>query len=143
MGANIVRNLLGKKWRIVGWNRTASVSQELKKSGMVVADTVEDLVKKLTDKPRVIWLMLPAGKVIDEMLGELLKYLRKGDVVIDAANGNYKDAVREKRNACKNKEFILWMWDSPVVHPVHCWAVVLWLVATKNFTKSIYDYFMT
>ena len=40
--------------RIVGWNRTASVSQELKKSGMVVADTVEDLVKKLTNKHRVM-----------------------------------------------------------------------------------------
>ncbi len=107
MGANIVRNLLGKKWRIVGWNRTASVSQELKKSGMVVANTVEDLVKKLTDKPRVIWLMLPAGKVIDEILGELLKYLRKGDVVIDAANGNYKDAVR--RSAILAKQGIHFM----------------------------------
>lgn len=101
MGANIVRNLLDKKWRVVGWNRTASVSVELKKNGMVVADTVEDVVKKLSDKPRVIWLMLPAGEVVDEILKTLVKYLKKGDLVVDAGNSNYKDTIRRGKQLNK------------------------------------------
>jgi len=94
MGANIVRNLLGKKWKVVGWNRTYSVAQDLKKDGMIATHTIEELVSRLSDRPRIVWLMLPAGKVVDDTLTELLKYLKKGDVIIDAGNSNYKDTIR-------------------------------------------------
>lgn len=103
MGANIVRNLLGKKWRVVGWNRTASVSEGLKKDGMVIADTIEDVVKKLSDRPRVIWLMLPAGPVVDDVLKILVKTLKKGDLIIDAANSNFKDTIRRSVYVKKHK----------------------------------------
>lgn len=104
MGGNVARNLLGKKWRVVGWNRTYSVSEGIKKDGMVAVQSIEELVKKLPLTPRVIWLMLPAGQVIDNTLKILVKLLKKGDLVIDAANSNYKDTIR--RSVYTNKHGI-------------------------------------
>jgi len=64
---------------------------------MVPAKTIEELVSKLPHTPRIIWTMLPAGDVIDETLKILVKLLRKGDLVIDAANSNYKDTIRRSK----------------------------------------------
>ncbi len=94
MGGNVVRNLLGKKWRVVGWNRTYSVSEDLKKDGMIPTKTISELVSKLPNAPRTIWTMLPAGSITDDTLKVLVKHLKKGDLIIDAANSNYKDTIR-------------------------------------------------
>ena len=46
------------------------------------------------DGPRYIWIMLPAGKVVDDVIGEISAHLKKGDMIIDGGNGFYKDAIR-------------------------------------------------
>jgi glucose-6-phosphate 1-dehydrogenase len=109
MGGGLAAQLLEKGWNVVGYNRTEEVAREFEKYGMVVASEIKDLVEKLAT-PRIIILSLPAGKVIDEMLfGEagLLNYLEKGDIVIDAANSNYKDArIRFDRLREKEIHFV-------------------------------------
>jgi 6-phosphogluconate dehydrogenase len=56
--------------------------------------TIEELISKLS-KPRILWLMLPAGEPTQKVIDELQKYLQKGDIVIDGGNAHFKDT--EKR----------------------------------------------
>src|SRR6185369_829118 len=64
------------------------------------AASLEELVKKLP-APRVVWLMIPAGKPVDDTVDALGKLLQKGDLVIDGGNSFYKDDVRHAAELAK------------------------------------------
>ncbi len=94
MGRGIALHLAEKGWNVYGWNRTYSVTEDLSEFGIKPAASLQELVQKLPP-PRVLWIMVPAGKAVDEvMFGEegVAQYLEKGDIVIDAGNSLYKDA---------------------------------------------------
>lgn len=94
MGAGIALQLVEKGWKVHGYNRTASVTHDYEKHGLYATETLEQLVAALP-KPRVFWIMVPAGKAVDDVIfGKegLSQYLDKGDIVIDAGNSLYKDA---------------------------------------------------
>jgi len=104
MGANMCRRLMDKGWRVVGYNRSPEAVQLLKKEGLVPVFTIPELVKNLSAKQKVIWLMVPAGKPVDEVLfGKegLVKYLKAGDLIIDGGNSYYKDAVIRAKKLAK------------------------------------------
>lgn len=65
------------------------------------AKTIEELISKLP-RPRILWLMLPAGKPTEEVLDELKQYLQKGDIVIDGGNALFKDTERRFKNFKKS-----------------------------------------
>lgn len=95
MGANLSRRLLSKKWKIVGFNRTPEATKELETEGLIGAYSLDELVGKLS-KPRTVWLMVPAGKPVDEVIfgvNGLVNLLDKGDIIIDGGNSFYKDSV--------------------------------------------------
>lgn len=91
MGANIARRLLAGGHRVVGYDKE-NVGFELKEDGMELASTLSDLIQK-TNKPKKIWLMLPAGKIIDDMIDELMPSLDNDSILIDGGNSNYKDTL--------------------------------------------------
>ena len=119
MGSNMVAKLLNEGHEVVVWNRTrekienlrAQISQlsnqtrndlagsnrKVRTSFAVqnfkIADSVKDLVKQL-NKPRIIWLMLPAGEATQEILDEVEKYVEGGDIVIDGGNAHYPDTQK-------------------------------------------------
>jgi 6-phosphogluconate dehydrogenase len=96
MGGNIARRLSKMGWKVVGFNRTETVTQELVKEGIIGAYSLSELTEKLTSSPKVILLILPAGEATENMLfGEenILKHLTSGDIVIDGANSFYKDTI--------------------------------------------------
>lgn len=101
MGSNMVLRLLEQGVEVVAWNRSSAPAEELKlKSdsiGLKVAKSIQDLVQQL-EKPRVIWLMLTAGPVVDEFVGKLKELLSEGDLVIDGGNSFYKDSIRRAKN---------------------------------------------
>ncbi|PZS18472.1 MAG: 6-phosphogluconate dehydrogenase (decarboxylating), partial [Pseudonocardiales bacterium] len=81
MGANIVRRVMRDGHTAVAFDVSADVVGELEKEGAVGALTLADFVAAL-DKPRVAWVMIPAGitgKVIDELVG----LMDEGDIIID------------------------------------------------------------
>ena len=95
MGGGMARRMLEQGWRVVGYNRSPEAVNELVKEGLAPADTLEGLIKQLPKK-KIIWLMVPAGKTVDEILfgaSGLLTYLKPGDVVIDGGNSFYKDTI--------------------------------------------------
>lgn len=90
MGMNMARRLIKEGHRVVAYNRTWEKTSALEKEGGVGASSLEDLVHQLKPR-RVVWLMLPAGSIVDEFLGKLCTILGKGDLVVDGGNTHYKD----------------------------------------------------
>lgn len=92
MGYNLALNMKDHHHRVVVFNRTHEKIKEAEKDGFVGAYSLEEMVNKLST-PRVIWLMIPAGKAVDDVLGRLIPLLDKDDIVIDGGNSNYKDTL--------------------------------------------------
>ncbi len=93
MGMNMVRRLLKGNHEVIAYNRTPDKTDEIVKQGAIGAYSLSELVGKLSP-PRVVWLMLPAGPVIDDHLDQLKDLLSDGDIVIDGGNTYYKDDIR-------------------------------------------------
>ncbi|HKB48665.1 MAG TPA: decarboxylating 6-phosphogluconate dehydrogenase [Ktedonobacterales bacterium] len=94
MGANMAVRLLRGGHRVVASNRSRGPVDEAAQEGAVPAYTLEELVEKLQQTPRIIWLMVPAGQVTDDTLNHVMKLLKPGDIIIDGGNSNWHDTVR-------------------------------------------------
>jgi 6-phosphogluconate dehydrogenase len=92
MGANMVRRLLKAGHTCVVFDRSPNMVKQLTEEKALGASSLADLVKKL-EKPRAVWLMVPAP-VVDKMIADLLPYLEEGDVLIDGGNSYYVDDIR-------------------------------------------------
>ncbi len=101
MGAGLALNLIDSGWEVVGFNRHADVARAMAADGLVPAETLRDLAAALRP-PRVIWLMVPSGAPVDELLfgtdgtGGLSALLAPGDTVIDGGNTFFRDDVRPR-----------------------------------------------
>ena len=93
MGANMVRRLLRDKHEIVAYNRTAEKTKEIAGEGADGAFSIAELVGKL-EKPRAVWIMVPAGDATEAQIEELLEHLQPGDTIIDGGNTNFHDDQR-------------------------------------------------
>lgn len=94
MGGNLAIQLLEKGWGVVGYNRTKDKVPGFLEHGLVPAYSLKEVAEKLSG-PRIIWIMLPAGKAIDDIIfGEdgIVHHLEKGDIIVEAGNSFYKDA---------------------------------------------------
>lgn len=96
MGANMVRRLLRDGHTAVAYDRNQDAVQQLAGEGAAGAATLEEFVAKL-DKPRAVWLMVPAA-VVDSTLADLLPLLDADDVVIDGGNSYYRDDIRRAKD---------------------------------------------
>jgi 6-phosphogluconate dehydrogenase len=93
MGLNMSTRLVRGGHRVIGYARTAATVEEAVKLGAEGAHTLEEVVRQLKT-PRIIWLMIPAGKVTDDTIEKLSTLLESGDTIIDGGNSNYKESVR-------------------------------------------------
>lgn len=95
MGINMARRLLGGGHEVVAWNRSPGKVEEIAAEGAQPAFSLEKMVAMLSP-PRAVWLMLPAGAVIDETIEQLVKLLSPGDCILDGGNSFYRDDVRRR-----------------------------------------------
>lgn len=95
MGANMARRLLKGGHRVVVFNRSPKPVEELVKEKATGTTDLRDLASKL-EKPRAIWLMVPAA-VVDEMIAGLIPHLEPGDILIDGGNSYYVDDIRRAK----------------------------------------------
>jgi len=95
MGANMVRRLQKAGHQCVAFDRNAASAKEVARDGATAATSLDDLVKKL-QKPRAVWLMVPAA-VVDATLHDLTGKLEAGDIVIDGGNSYYIDDIRRAK----------------------------------------------
>jgi len=95
MGANMVRRLIKKGHECVVFDRSPQAVSDLVKENAVGASSLAEFVKKL-QKPRALWLMVPAA-VVDQTIADLLPHLEAGDTLIDGGNSYYVDDIRRAK----------------------------------------------
>jgi 6-phosphogluconate dehydrogenase len=91
MGANLVRRLMRDGHRCVSYDRNPDMVKSLEAEGANGANSYEEFVRKL-DRPRNIWIMIPAG-VVQLVLDALVPLLDPDDIVIDGGNSYYRDDI--------------------------------------------------
>jgi len=93
MGINLAHNMINHGHEIIGHDLNKQPMQDLLKIGGSAVNDLNDMCEKL-DQRKVIWLMVPAGDVIDQILQDLITMLNTGDIIIDGGNSNYKNSIR-------------------------------------------------
>jgi 6-phosphogluconate dehydrogenase len=101
MGGDMVRRLIGGGHQCVVFNRSPQKVKDLVREKAVGASSLRALVNKL-QKPRVVWLMVPAAAV-DEVIADLLPLLKPGDILIDGGNSCYVDDLRRAKELAPKK----------------------------------------
>jgi 6-phosphogluconate dehydrogenase len=101
MGGNISRRLMKAGHRCVVFDVNVKPREALAKEGATAAASLAELVKALGQKPRSIWVMLPAGRITEETVEGLGGLLEPGDIVIDGGNSFYKDDIRRAKQLAK------------------------------------------
>ncbi len=97
MGANMAERLLRGGHRVHGFDAMPAARQAASVRGIAVAETLEALVAALPS-PRTLWLMVPAGEIVDATLDALQPLLSPGDTVVDGGNSHYPDSMRRAEN---------------------------------------------
>ena len=98
MGGDMTRRLMGDGHEVVVYDLSEEAIGELKKEGASGSSGIDDMVAQL-DAPRVLWLMLPSGKITQGAVDEALSHLQKGDILVDGANSNWEDSRRRAEQA--------------------------------------------
>jgi 6-phosphogluconate dehydrogenase len=96
MGGNIARRLMQHGHEAVVYDRDHKAVAEVSNDGAAGVATLDKLVRQLK-APRTVWVMLPAGKITEDVIAELSKLLEPGDVVIDGGNTFWKDDIRRAK----------------------------------------------
>ncbi|HJO01429.1 MAG: NADP-dependent phosphogluconate dehydrogenase [Candidatus Woesearchaeota archaeon] len=99
MGFHMVERLLKHKIKVVAYNRNPEKVKQISRKGAIPAFSVEELIGKLDGK-KIVWIMLPAGRVTDDMIKKVLPQLNKGDIIVDGANDFYGNAEKHDK-LCK------------------------------------------
>ncbi len=93
MGSNIARRLMHAGHGCVVFDKQPTQAQKLAGEGATVGSDLKNLVARL-EKPRAVWIMLPAGEITEQTVTELATLMEPGDTLIDGGNSFYKDDIR-------------------------------------------------
>jgi 6-phosphogluconate dehydrogenase len=93
MGYNLALNLTRNNHQVVAFDVTTILVEQIAKQGVTPAFSYAELTQKMIGK-KVIWLMIPAGNIVDEVIEQLMPLLNPDDILIDGGNSNFKDSVR-------------------------------------------------
>ncbi len=93
MGFNLVGNLVRHGHTVVGYDINEELVKAVQETGAQGVTSLQDMYNALPEK-RVLWLMIPAGPLIDNVIEQLLVVMQPGDVVIDGGNSHYQDSIR-------------------------------------------------
>ena len=101
MGENLALNATSKGFSVAGYDADGAkrhqIAAEVGGKGVFVAGSLSELVDAL-DAPRRIWVMVPAGKIVDAVLADLKPLLHADDIVLDGGNSHFKDTERRARD---------------------------------------------
>jgi len=106
MGGNMAHRLTDAGHTVVGWTRSGDESLE-KQYGISWAGTLENAVAALEQRPRVVWLMIPAGAPTSATVTQLTGLLEAGDIVVDGGNSNFRESQQHAATLAEHAiEFI-------------------------------------
>jgi 6-phosphogluconate dehydrogenase len=93
MGAGLVARIQESSISVLAWNRSPHALKNV--------ETVEAMIAQMEPGKRIVWLMLPAGPIVDDFLRDLTPQLSYGDLVIDGGNSRYSDTLRRSQELQK------------------------------------------
>ncbi len=94
MGGNMTEKLLNNNHEVVVFDIDHNKVEEYKKMGAIPSTSLENLAKKLEGNKKIVWVMVPAGNIVNNTVNELSNYLNEEDIIIDGGNSNYKDSIK-------------------------------------------------
>lgn len=97
MGYNLALNFKSKGFEVVAFDVNKSAAEKISKEGVSTTSVMSDMALALNGR-KVIWLMVPAGHVVDVVLNNLKIYLNPGDIIIDGGNSHFKDTLARARD---------------------------------------------
>src|ERR1700716_3421634 len=95
MGGNMVLRLRKRGHRMIAFDLSPEAVKRHAAEGAVGAQSFEDFVAKLETKPRVVWIMVPAGGPTTQAINKLIALGEPGDIIIDGGNTNWKVAMQD------------------------------------------------
>ncbi|MCE4050526.1 MULTISPECIES: phosphogluconate dehydrogenase (NAD(+)-dependent, decarboxylating) [Bacillaceae] len=93
MGFNLAENLLDHNYSVTAFDVNVSAVEKISAAGALGVKTIADLAASLPS-PRVIWVMVPSGKITEDVILELSEQLEEGDIIIEGGNSHYQDTKR-------------------------------------------------
>ena len=100
MGLNMVKRAL-KEHEVFCFDINKNAKENAKKEGALVFDSIKEMISKMGQK-KIIWVMVPSGKVTSDTIQEVSKFLKKDDIIIDGGNSYYKDSIEIGNNLSKS-----------------------------------------
>lgn len=98
MGYPLALNMRDKGHTVVGFDPNPETRLAIQRDGIETKESVADCLQSLEGR-KIVWLMVPAGKIVDQILEEVFILLRKGDVIVDGGNSNYRDSQARAQKA--------------------------------------------
>ncbi len=92
MGLGLAKRILNEGHSVTGYAPSESTRELAQKNGIKTFDSLKELIKNL-ESPKIVWLMVPAGKITNEIVLELSELLSKNDIIIDGGNSYFKDSI--------------------------------------------------
>ena len=96
MGYNLALNLHKNFFQVVAYDINEETRAKLAHEGVSTYNSLKEMTEAQSDR-RIVWLMVPSGRIVDDTIGSLSSLLNKGDIIIDGGNSNYKDSVKRFR----------------------------------------------
>ncbi len=93
MGYNLALNMHKNLFNVIAYDIAEATRKRLAEEKVTTVDSLETMATAFTGK-KIVWLMVPAGKIVDDTIDLLAPLLGKGDIIIDGGNSNYKDSLR-------------------------------------------------
>jgi|TARA_B100001964_G_C14235188_1_gene602078 6-phosphogluconate dehydrogenase len=101
MGFNLALNAMENNHQIIAYDKIRDKIKNIAKEGANPAYSIKELVDNLPEK-KIIWIMVTAGKPVDEIILNISPYLKKEDIIIDGGNSYFEDSIR-RYNELKKK----------------------------------------
>lgn len=93
MGLNLALNMLDHEIGVKAYDISENAFKEAGEKGIKVFENLNDMISNVKT-PRIIWIMVPAGKPVDAVIDKLQDIMDKDDIIVDGGNSNYKDTLR-------------------------------------------------
>ena len=93
IGGAVAQRLIDADHMVIGFDLDKNACKQAADLGV----TIVEHMQMMADQTRIIWLFLPAGAVIDQVLHELVPHMKPGDIIIDGGNSNYTDSIERAR----------------------------------------------
>lgn len=101
MGANMAKRLHEGGHKVVGFDRDQQAVKRIIEDGNEGASSIDEMISKLA-APKVVWIMVPAGKPVDDTIDLLIPKLKSGEILIDGGNSYYKDSMRRAKKLAEH-----------------------------------------